>query len=118
MLVLPPASVLKNVPGLYTNDAAGVSLADTVIHLHFFIGGCDWYLAEFDGDDLFWGYVNLNDPEMAEWGYVAFSDLKNTVVQAPLTNRLTGERVGSVPAYIEYDQYWKPVRFREMDLER
>ena len=47
------------------------------IHLHFFIGGCDWYIAEYDGDDLFWGFAILNeDYEMAEWGYMSLSELR------------------------------------------
>ena len=44
---------------------------------NFFIGGCDWYVAEYDGDDLFFGYAILNnDTECAEWGYVSFRELK------------------------------------------
>jgi hypothetical protein len=51
------------------------------IFLHFFIGGSDWYVAEFDGDNLFFGYVVLNgDSECAEWGYFSFSELKDVKV--------------------------------------
>ncbi len=25
-----------------------------------FINGGDWYIAEYDGDDIFWGFVILN----------------------------------------------------------
>ena len=47
------------------------------IYLHFFIGGSDWYVAEYDGEDLFWGYAILNgDFEMSEWGYLSFEELK------------------------------------------
>jgi len=53
-------------------------LEEKQIYLHFFIGGCDWYIAEYDGDDLFWGFAILNnDFEMAEWGYISFSELKS-----------------------------------------
>ena len=39
-----------------------------------FTGGCDWYITEFDGDDLFFGFAILNsDYEMAEWGYISFA---------------------------------------------
>ena len=48
------------------------------IHLHFFIGGSDFYIAEFDGHDTFWGFVILNhDYQMAEWGYISFRELKS-----------------------------------------
>jgi hypothetical protein len=46
-----------------------------------FIGGCDWYIAEYDGEDLFCGYAILNgDTEMAEWGYISFDELKKLQV--------------------------------------
>ena len=58
-------------------------MKDKQIHLHFFIGGCDWYVAEFDGEDLFWGYVILNnDYQMAEWGYFSFKELKSISVNS------------------------------------
>ena len=48
------------------------------IHLHFFISDCDWYIAEYDGDDLFWGFAILNgDLLNAEWGYISFAELKS-----------------------------------------
>jgi len=49
---------------------------------YFFIGGCDWYIAEFDGHDLFWGFAILNsDMEMAEWGYISFRELREISIQ-------------------------------------
>ena len=66
---------LAEIPKLYETE--NIPLKDKLIHLHFFIGGCDWYISEYDGEDLFWGFAILNnDYEMAEWGYISFSDLK------------------------------------------
>jgi hypothetical protein len=50
--------------------------------MHFFIGGCDWYIAEYSPEeDLFWGYAILNgDTENAEWGYISFKELRELVV--------------------------------------
>ena len=71
----PTEERLSKIPKLY--ETKNVDSQDKLIHLHFFIGGCDWYIAEYDGNDLFWGYVILNnDFEMAEWGYISFSELK------------------------------------------
>ena len=42
------------------------------LYLHFFIGGCDWYVAEYDGDDLFWGYVILNNDHVKMLNGVIF----------------------------------------------
>jgi hypothetical protein len=72
----PSTERLSKIPKLYETE--NIRLQDKLIHLHFFIGGCDWYIAEFDAQDLFWGFAILNDDyEMAEWGYVSFSQLKS-----------------------------------------
>ena len=48
-----------------------------MIYEHFFIGGCDWYVAEYDPEDeIFFGFAILNnDLEMAEWGNFSFAEL-------------------------------------------
>ena len=70
----PSKERLARIPGLYETEK--VPLQEKYIHLHFFIGGCDWYAVEFDGQDIFWGYVVLNDDfQMAEWGYFSFKEL-------------------------------------------
>ena len=57
-------------------------LRDKRIYLHFFIGGCDWFIAEYDGKDIFWVFAILNgDFFNAEWGYASFSELKEITVQ-------------------------------------
>jgi len=76
----PSKDRLSKIPKLYETE--DVPLKDKLIYLHFFIGGCDWYIAEYDGDDLFWGYAILNcDYFNAEWGYISFSELKAIKVQ-------------------------------------
>ena len=71
----PTKKQLAKIPRLYETE--GVPLKEKTIYLHFFIGGCDWYVAEYDGEDLFWGYAILNgDLEMAEWGYISLDELK------------------------------------------
>ena len=72
----PTIERLSKIPSLYETE--NIRLKDKTIYLHFFIGGCDWYIAEFDGDDMFLGYAILNnDYEMSEWGYVSFRELMN-----------------------------------------
>jgi hypothetical protein len=71
----PSKERLAKIPRLYETE--NVSLKDKLIYLHFFIGGCDWYIAEYDGDDLLWGYAILNNDYLnAEWGYISFRELK------------------------------------------
>lgn len=72
----PTKEELAKLPKLYETE--DIPLKDKLIYLHCFIGGCDWYIAEYDGEDLFWGYAILNsDLEMAEWGYISLDELKH-----------------------------------------
>jgi hypothetical protein len=71
----PGKERLAKIPKLYETE--NTPLPDMLIYLHFFIAGSDWYIAEYDGDDLFWGYAVLNGDDVnAEWGYISFSELK------------------------------------------
>lgn len=77
---IPSQERLDRIPRLY--DTEEIPLRDKVIHLHFFIAGCDWYITEYDGEDLFFGYAILNgDLECAEWGYVSFRELKSIKIE-------------------------------------
>jgi len=70
-------------PRLYETEH--IPLEEKIIHMHFFLAGCDWYIAEYDGGDLFWGYVILNnDHQSAEWGYISFSELKDIKIKGGL----------------------------------
>ena len=72
----PTKERLAKVPKMYSTENTPLMAKD--IHLHFFIGGCDWYVAEYDGEDTFFGYAILNnDLQMAEWGYVRLSELRD-----------------------------------------
>jgi len=76
---IPSEERLSKIPRLYETE--NIPPKDKLIHLHFFIGGCDWYIAEFDGVDIFWGFAVLNhDFQNAEWGYISFSELKSVKV--------------------------------------
>jgi hypothetical protein len=89
---LPGWEDLTAIPQLYATE--DVPLADKVIHLHFFLGSCDWYIAEIDdGSWLAFGYANLGDPQNAEWGYVSLPELEAV-------------RVG--PWVVERDLAWTP----------
>ena len=72
----PTKERLAKIPNLYETEET--PLKGKLIYLHLFIGGCDWYIAEYDGEDLFWGFAILNnDYDMAEWGYISFAELKS-----------------------------------------
>jgi hypothetical protein len=91
----PPAEVLEAIPALYATE--DVAAADKVVHLHYFVGGCDWWVVELDSIErpqLAFGYVCLGDPQMAEWGYIPLDELAE-VFRPPLI-------------IVERDLHWMP----------
>ena len=75
----PTKKELSEIPDLFENENGNIY--DAIVHMHFFLGGCDWYITEFDGKDTFYGFAILsNDYFNAEWGYVSFKELKNAKV--------------------------------------
>jgi len=100
----PSTERLSKIPRLYETE--NIRTQDKLIHLHFFIGGCDWFVAEYDGEDLFWGFAILNqDYEMAEWGYASFSELKSI-------------KVNGVEIDCETEGIWRVRRAAEIDKIR
>jgi len=96
---LLPANLRKALPPLYaTGDDA---IAATVLHAAFFCpyNGWHWYVAEFDGSDLCFGYVNMFFPE---WGYFSLSELAGLTVGP------------GVPA-VERNLFFRPVRFAGLE---
>lgn len=95
---VPTEQELSPIPGLYQTEH--VRAEDKLIHMHFFIGGCDWYVAEYDGEDQFFGYAVLNgDLCNAEWGYFSLSELRCINING---------------FEIDRDLYWQPVPFGEI----
>ncbi|MBM9515242.1 DUF2958 domain-containing protein [Desulfogranum marinum] len=90
----PTAQRLAKIPGLYETES--IPLKEKLIHLHFLMGGHDWYVAEYDGRDTFWGFAILNgDYENAEWGYFSFSELQQLSMH------------GWIEVDCELEDYWQ-----------
>jgi len=99
----PTKERLAKISKLYETE--NIPIKDKPIYLHFFIGGCDWYIAEFNGDDTFFGFAILNnDYEMAEWGYVSFSELKSIKIDSWLEVDCELEEIWEVKKAIEVDR--------------
>lgn len=91
----PSKNQLSKLPGL--GETESVPLKDKLVRMHFFLGGSDWYACEFDGRDLFFGYVILNgDTDMAEWGYFSLQELKGLRMRPGLE--------------VDRDLHWRPVK--------
>jgi hypothetical protein len=79
-----------------------VNALEKVVYLHFFIGGCDWYVTEFDQEDTFFGFVILNnDLEMSEFGYFSFLELKEI-------------NMGGIEIDCELAKYFKPTKIKNI----
>ena len=101
MLNLPDLARLGKLPRLFETD--NTPSEDKLIHLHFFIGNCDWFIAEFDSDDLFFGFAVLGgDWQNAEWGYISFKEFKDLRIH------------GVLPVDCELAQYWKVRTFLDV----
>lgn len=77
----PTDEVLARMPRFYETEDTG--WRDKLIYEHFFIGGCDWYMAEYSPQErIFFGYAILNnDFQNAEWGYTSFDELRGVRVR-------------------------------------
>ena len=99
----PTSEELDNLPRLYETE--DVPLEEKIIRQHYFLGGTDWYIAEYDPDErIFFGYTVLNnDYQNAEWGYTSLDELSKINVRG-----------------IEVDRnlYWSPKRFAEIEFFR
>ena len=79
LLSEPNKEQLDKLLRLYETE--NISLTGKLIYLHFFIFGSDWFIAEYDGDDTFFGFVILNQNYInAEWGYLSFQELRDLKV--------------------------------------
>ena len=100
----PTQEQLADLPRLYETEE--VPLADKIIAMHFFLGGCDWWIVEFDGKDLLWGYAVLNgDQENGEWGYISLSELRALKVRPGIE--------------VDFDLHWTPKQAKDIpQIER
>lgn len=97
---VPTKERLNKIPKLYETEK--IPLDKKLIYLHFFIGGSDWYIAEYDGENILFGYSILNgDTECAEWGYIYFSELRDL-------------KIGMIEVDCELEEYWDARQFDEI----
>jgi hypothetical protein len=79
------AQQIETMPQTYGQDGKG---DQATAHLHYFIGGSDWYITEKDMDggiQQAFGYAILNgDDECAELGYISIEELTRHGVELDL----------------------------------
>lgn len=71
----PPAEEMASWPKLYETDGEG-PIGAKPIQAHYFQGGMDWYIAEYDPkENEAFGYVNLGHG--GEWGYIDLGEVES-----------------------------------------
>jgi hypothetical protein len=96
-LTRPP----EGTPPIYAQDSKG---DEAVVHAHYFIGGCDWLVTEYDReDDIAFGWACTGDRQNAELGYTNLGELERIRVRGLFA--------------VDYDEHWKPVSLREAIAE-
>lgn len=87
--------ILKKLPPLYANE----NVQDPIVQVKFFNpqGTWTWYATEFDGEDIFFGYVVGHDKEL---GYFSLQELS--------------EYRGKLGLGIERDRSFKPKPLSEI----
>ena len=96
----PTQKQLDELPTLYSTDH--IPLENKLIHMHFFLRGCDWYAAEYDDlNRLFFGYAILNsDLENAEWGNFSYEELRSIRTRQGIE--------------VDRDLHWEPKQSKEI----
>jgi hypothetical protein len=64
-------ALVSKIPDLGETD----NMPKHPLALHYFVGGCDWYVAEWDREDTFFSYAILSDFHQSEWGYISRQEL-------------------------------------------
>jgi len=93
-----PGALLAGIPGLH--DTEHTPLAQKMLHIHYFVGGCDWYVAELDHETgLAFGYADLG---CGEWGYFDLVEMEKTIAHGWLV--------------IERDIHFRPRTAKELGI--
>ena len=103
----PSSQQLSQMPELYATEH--LDWTEKIIHEHFFLGGSDWFMAEFGSRErLFFGFAILNrDLQNAEWGYVALDELRGVAQLLPR---------GAIE--VDRDLHWMTRRADEVEVIR
>ena len=83
----PTLEELARIPALYSTEPGPAK--DKIIHEHFFMFSCDWYIAEYSPQSkIMFGYAILNeDYQNAEWGYVDYNELRELNIRGVEVDR-------------------------------
>lgn len=91
----------NGVKAQYNQPRAG----DAIAYLHYFVGGCDWWITEKDmEEDQFQAYGVVNLGSGPEFGYISLVELVD----------LYGKTNQGLPYMVELDFYWEPKKLKDI----
>ena len=68
---------LKDIPALYDQENKG-NRAKVYLRVYIPNLGYEWLITEYDKEqELFFGFASLNDPDMAELGYISKIEIED-----------------------------------------
>ncbi|QOD05880.1 DUF2958 domain-containing protein [Pseudarthrobacter sp. BIM B-2242] len=71
----PSAREMEKWPPIYTNDS--IDLPDQPIVAHYFQGGADWWVTEYDPErNQVFGFAQLAGHGRGEWGYSSLTEIE------------------------------------------
>lgn len=95
-----PHHIAVTIPALYETE--DVPMLDKVVHAHFFVGGSDWWVFEYDPEgQRALAFVCLGDPQLAEVGYIYLPELEELRVPVKVSG-------ADIEIVIERDIHWEP----------
>ena len=109
----PSAAEARKIPAL-DGPINWVNRREQTIHVHYFVGGCDWWVTNYDpATGMAFGYACLGDPDNAEWGDFYLPELEEVSVRVNI-RWTTGSGTLGIP--VERDCYWTKVTAEEANL--
>jgi len=70
-------ALIKQLPTLEATAELGIEESTAYVKIFNPMGNHQWFLTAYDPEEnMAFGYVNLNDPQMAELGYISMQELE------------------------------------------
>lgn len=98
MSSLIPADIQGKIPGLYKTEET--KIPDKIAHIRLADTGSNWqwYVIEFDGNDICWGLVWGHE---VEYGYFSLTEMEEINKSLPRIQRDEGFKPSSVSAILQ-----------------
>lgn len=74
---LLPNEILNKLPQLVATSEMNANEVKVQVKLFTPDAQCTWYITEYDGKDLFFGFGSYEDDRFAELGYMSKSELES-----------------------------------------